>query len=178
MGWLYCGESKDEVLEIIRKDLRQAGYEVMGEALRGGRYWVALRSVNYIREVDETVFDTFICLYLLRGDGGSGCFKWGYKDMDESMHPYYYDCPLWLLNATRPEGREESTWRKAVREYHAVRKRTPKPRGGMTVTYQGTQYLLNYPLGSRRGWDVTRTQDGMNFRMKAKQVAAALRQEV
>lgn len=41
---------------------------------------------------------------------------WGYKDMDESMHPYYYSCPLSYLDMVPVVGSEE--WRQGVREYH------------------------------------------------------------
>jgi hypothetical protein len=51
---------------------------------------------------------------LLKG-GGNG---WGYKSMDESMHPYYYSCPLSYLDLA-PEQCAE--WRQKVREYHRQR---------------------------------------------------------
>ena len=43
-------------------------------------------------------------------------YGWGYKDMSESAHPFYYSCPLGYLNMV-PVVCEE--WRKGVREYHA-----------------------------------------------------------
>jgi len=44
---------------------------------------------------------------------------WGYKDMEESMHPYFYSCPLGYLAKVPIKtfgGNEE--WRKGVRSYH------------------------------------------------------------
>ena len=44
---------------------------------------------------------------------------WGYKDMDESMHPYYYSCPKKYLNMVPLEtfgGNVE--WREQVQQYH------------------------------------------------------------
>lgn len=45
---------------------------------------------------------------------------WGYKDMEESMHPYYYSCPLRYLDMVPEVASEE--WRRGVREHHARRK--------------------------------------------------------
>ena len=44
---------------------------------------------------------------------------WGYKDMDESMHPFYYSCPKKYLGMVPLEtygGNAE--WREQVRQYH------------------------------------------------------------
>jgi hypothetical protein len=48
-------------------------------------------------------------------------FGWGYKDMEESMHPYYYSCPLSYLELVPIDqygGNAE--WREGVRRYHAL----------------------------------------------------------
>jgi hypothetical protein len=173
MGWLFCASSKDELIAHIERDLSSVpGLTILGKAHRGSRLWYAM----------ERGEQRFIVLYLTEGDQSQPAYcRWGYKDMDESMHPYYYDCPIRLLDLT-PHLHDvttmESEWRKAVRAYHAKRKTVPKPEKRKFVTYGGERYQLNYPIAPRRGWDVTRVRDGMNFRMKAKQVNAALRQEV
>jgi hypothetical protein len=44
---------------------------------------------------------------------------WGYKDMEESMHPYYYSCPLGYLEMVPIDqfgGNAE--WRGMVHEHH------------------------------------------------------------
>lgn len=169
MGWYFCAASKDELMSHIERDLAGlSDAEIIGKSLRGSRLWIAMRRGE----------QRFIVLYLLSKSKDSS-WPWGYKDMDETMHPYYYDCPLRLLDATAPEeGKEESEWRKAVREHHAKKSARPKPETGKVVTYGSEKYRLNHPIAPRRGWDVTRVRDGMNFRMKAKQLSAALRQEV
>jgi hypothetical protein len=168
MGWLFCASSKDELVAHIERDLSGVpGLAILGKATRGSRLWYAV----------ERGGQRFIVLYLTEGDRSQPTqWRWGYKDMDESMHPYYYDCPIGLLDLT-PQA-IESDWRKAVRAHHAKRKTVPKPEKYKVVTYGGERYQLNYPIAPRRGWDVTRVRDGMNFRMKAKQLSAALRQEV
>jgi len=42
---------------------------------------------------------------------------WGYKDMEEGMHPYFYSCPLKYLALVPAVASEE--WREGVRQYHA-----------------------------------------------------------
>jgi hypothetical protein len=168
MGWLFCASSKDELVAHIERDLSSVpGLTILGKAVRGSRLWYAV----------ERGEQRFIVLYLTECDRRDHpAYRWGYKDMDESVHPYYYDCPIRLLDLT-PQA-IESGWRKAVRDA-ARRKSQPKvkPESGQVVTYAGVQYRLDAPCGARRGWHVARVSDNMPFRMKAKQLSAALRQD-
>lgn len=44
---------------------------------------------------------------------------WGYKDMDESMHPYYYSCPKKYLELVPLETYSGiAEWREQVHQYH------------------------------------------------------------
>jgi len=45
---------------------------------------------------------------------------WGYKDMEESMRPYFYSCPLKYLDMVPVVASED--WRAGVRAYHARQK--------------------------------------------------------
>lgn len=46
--------------------------------------------------------------------------EWGYKDMEESMHPYFYSCPLKYLDLVPIEQYGgNSEWRELVRSWHA-----------------------------------------------------------
>ena len=45
--------------------------------------------------------------------------------MDESVHPFYYDCPLRLLSITddmKMDEKGSNEWRERVREFHANKK--------------------------------------------------------
>jgi len=42
--------------------------------------------------------------------------EWGYKGMDESVHPLYYSCPLKYLDMAPEVTNQE--WRDKVRAYH------------------------------------------------------------
>jgi hypothetical protein len=46
--------------------------------------------------------------------------EWWHKDMDESMGPYYFSCPLSLLDgASEPVNESAREWRDNVRKWHA-----------------------------------------------------------
>lgn len=95
------------------------------------------------------------------------------KCMDETVGPYYYDCPLTFLDrADAPVGPYAGPWREQVHAFHANRAaRRAAIRQGLRVSYDGRTYVLRHSLG-RRGWEVQR-EDGMVFRMKARQLQQA-----
>jgi hypothetical protein len=73
--------------------------------------WTVCEVVHY-KEGKEFSRQRFIGCYLL---GSAQRYGWGYKAMDESMEPFYYDCPLSFLDkvpVVKPE------WRAKVKEYH------------------------------------------------------------
>jgi hypothetical protein len=79
----------------------------------GTHWWVLFETKDKVR---------FIVLYLFKRfeDG------WGYKDMDESMFPYYFDCPVSLLNKAGESDNEQTTkWRQVIREQRIT---TPESR--------------------------------------------------
>ncbi len=54
---------------------------------------------------------------------------WGYKELEESMHPYFYSCPLGYLNLVPIEQYGgNAQWRSLVKQYHArsIEKRRAK----------------------------------------------------
>ena len=56
----------------------------------------------------------YIGCHLLESSGGD----WGYKSLDESVHPYYYSCPLRYLDMAPVQSSE---WRERVHRFHAGR---------------------------------------------------------
>ena len=68
----------------------------------------------------------------------------GYKDMTEHCGPYYYDCPLSLLEMTdEPTGESAIAWRKKVRDYHAAKKARAKPAAGLVIQYGKFPRVMN-----------------------------------
>lgn len=105
-----------------RKDGTPWKYETLRKCAVGNVLWT-------VREVTEgEKKERFIGCDLLLPDKSG----WGYKDMSESMHPYYYTCPLAYLDEV-PVACEE--WRALVREHHA--KKTRKLEVGATYSLVG-----------------------------------------
>jgi len=128
MGWLFIrGASKADVIRnLTAPEENEARYwESIAHCVRGNVLW-AVVEIRYKQENRRS--KRFIACYLLERDGG----EWGYKDMEESMHPYYYSCPLKYLDMA-PAANEK--WRAEVRKYHAERNR--KFAKGQKVTVRG-----------------------------------------
>lgn len=119
MGWYFSRQTRDQLIgELITpQENEQARSEVIAHALRGNVLWSVVRvtakqaGMLGLKEGEST---TFIRCDLLKGSHG----EWGYKPLDESMHPYYYSCPLSYLELT--PARSEA-WREGVRTYHRRR---------------------------------------------------------
>lgn len=130
MGWYFTQPSRRELIQQLIQpvDVGRLRSSVVAHTLRGNVLW----SVVHIVAQGDTLPDIapgdgyyYIRCDLLERSGD----RWGYKPMDESMHPYYYSCPLGYL-AMAPERSVE--WREGVRAYHA-RRRTPTASTTMPV---------------------------------------------
>lgn len=91
---------------------------------------------------------------LLQRENGYG---WGYKDMCESVHPYYYTCPLKYLDIV-PVACEK--WREKVREHHAGKR---KERQTVQEAQPGDMVVLKENYYPRWG-DVTEVRTAKNGR--------------
>lgn len=123
MGWYFSPQSRSELIaELIAPQVTErASVKVIAHALRGNVLWsvaeVTARAEGVHRDLAPGQSLRYIRCDLLERSGN----QWGYKPLDESMHPYYYSCPLSYLDLA-PE--QSADWRAGVRAYHA-RRRTP-----------------------------------------------------
>jgi len=113
MGWMFRKCSMQELIQDrLGYDCIEHERKVIAHALRGSVLW----TVNQITHRETGASDVFIGCDLLRKDG-----EWcGYKDMEESMGPHHYSCPMKFLDMA-PE--RNPVWRERVREYHRQRAR-------------------------------------------------------
>lgn len=144
MGWLYSSRwTRRGLVAHLTKEWNNKEEEsntnpfYIGDTLikhcyRGNAYsgvlWVVWE--RYMRnKSDDSITEKhrWIGCYLLKCVGGD----WGYKDMEESMGPCYYSCPLGYLDIVQDDPNEE--WRKKVREYHDSRKLKFKPQIGKVL---------------------------------------------
>ncbi len=132
MGWLFRdGSTRRELIEERSKNWERTTEDGMlvksaclAHCYRGGFGSGVLWSVwerTFTRDgqnVQPT--ERWIACDLLRYQRDYG---WGYKDMEESMHPYYYSCPssyLAMVPIDQYGGNAE--WREGVKAHHERRR--------------------------------------------------------
>jgi hypothetical protein len=128
MGWLFTFGStrrglireRTENWERTSEDGMLVRSVCLAHCFRGGRFSGVLWSVweRTLTKCGEPVQPTerWIACDLLRYQRDYG---WGYKDMDESMHPYYYSCPAKYLDMVPLDQYGGNTeWRAGVKRYH------------------------------------------------------------
>lgn len=123
MGWYFSPQSRSELIaELIAP--QHVAAQCVSDNLRAdalGLLWSVVELTAKVEGVHRDLAPgqslRYIRCDLLERSGN----QWGYKPLEESMHPYYYSCPLSYLDLA-PE--QSADWRAGVRAYHA-RRRTP-----------------------------------------------------
>jgi hypothetical protein len=118
MGWYYThGASRaDTIRELTpaeRRDDNGRIFRTLRHCCRGNVLFTLQENIT-----PEGVSTKWIGVSLMQRSAEG----WGYKPMDESMHPYYYNCPLsYLDEASEPVNESSANWRAQVR-FHAAAK--------------------------------------------------------
>jgi len=100
MGWWLSNEHHEKAIDYIKQDYPN----IIKHSQRGNVIYTAIKCKD-----DKIVG----CVFRVRKDNRS----WGYKEMSEDMHPYYYDCPESILKILSPTDCERcNQWRKNCRE--------------------------------------------------------------
>jgi hypothetical protein len=126
MGWYFSRQTRSKLIaELLKPQETECFSEkVIARALRGNVLWSVVELTAKVegggRNLSPGESYRYIRCDLLKGGGD----EWGYKPLDESMHPYYYSCPLSYLDMA-PEACPE--WRQNVRAYHAQRHSSGAP---------------------------------------------------
>jgi len=151
MGWTHYHRPAGQTdREHLQHELCGTRHTIIDSVTKGTTFYGACR--------DNETGEVFAMVVLQqRGRGGA----YGYKAMDETVGPYYYDCPERILAALSPtENVVANEWRAKCRE-HAVRVaaakrivagtviRFPEPwtvdgRKVDTFTYTGKGSLFTY----------------------------------
>ena len=93
---------------------------------------------------------------------------WGYKDMEESMHPYYYSCPLKYLEMVPEVANQE--WRDLVGMHHAIRAIDLRPGMIVGINVDGIpalKVIQTKPLAGE-------TRDGHRFKFSRNNMTGAV----
>lgn len=121
MGWLFTrGQTRADLIHRLTKPEENdlSSYRTLARCCKGNVLW-AVQEVTFKQNTprfEKGVPHRFIGSYLMAYDRAIDCRGWGYKDMEESMHPYHYHCPLAYLDMV-PEACP--AWREGVRKHHA-----------------------------------------------------------
>jgi hypothetical protein len=157
MGYFFSSRwpTRADMVRHLNADLPEFSKLIKARTV-GNNHWQA---IEYINAAGENV--RYIALALIRHSREAGGY--GYKSMDETSGPYYYNCPLNFLEGLSSPIGYAADWREKVRAYHAEKKSRPLFRPGLKMSYNGWIFELIQPAGPRRGWIVTRN-DGREFR--------------
>lgn len=131
-------EEKREIESIYAN----GGANTILQAAKVGSIWYLAVKINATGEVWAGVCKTS------RYQG-----EWCYKDMDETMIPYYYDAPASLLKKLSPTTHEGAMqWRKNVSEKIAAKKATNTKTGaGSALLNNGTWVNVEGMFGKYHG---------------------------
>lgn len=125
MGWLFTEDATraDTIEHLTKEQITETReFRTLRKCFRGNTMY-ALHEVG----PRGGPLKKFICVYLLQRSKG---FGWGYKDIEESMGPNYYDCPVsYLDEAGEPSTQFAKEWRAEVRRLAAIRAEK-KPKKG------------------------------------------------
>jgi hypothetical protein len=171
MGWttsLHWNSRQAIIAERIKpwdyyddKRDRTVTGRTLAYCVRGNCLWKVVENTCYAGKTLDWITrqTSFIALDLIQNYGKDE--GWGYKDMDESVGPNYYSCPLKYL-ALQPHV-DCQDWRKRVQAYHAKRDLVLYP--GLIVGLSGcTPNLVKIEQTGRR--ILATAQDGRLFRIK------------
>ena len=148
MGWYYTNDgSRADVIAELTEDNSKEGkvYRTLRKCFRGNVMY-ALHETGPIGETKK-----WIGVYLLQ-KGTRDYPGWGYKPMDETMEPYYYDCPVSYLDAAdEPMGDGAKRWREVVRE-KAARRASIKPKAGESWRLRSGKEVRIKSVRPLHGW--------------------------
>lgn len=153
MGWLFTYANYSSAKEYAETEIiKKNGDRVIKHRLVGNHLWMLYKGDSGKK---------LIVLCLIQKSEG----QYGYKDIDETMGPYYYDCPLsFIKEADEPYNDSARNWREKVKKHHANKKEKKETfAAGMKIKYGNHAYTLMEYLG-RKGWSIVR-EDGEKFRM-------------
>lgn len=153
MGWTWQHATHYKNGKVDRKaecdayfnEENKGCYVVEKSALVGTVYYAAIRHIgrrnyktNEITEIPASEQEVFAVIFLT-GTNVKDYFNFGYKDMEESMHPYYYDCPAGILKLLSPtDNASANEWRENCRQRAAQKKADKK----------NPDSLENLPIGT------------------------------
>lgn len=147
MGWTYTHKQRGQsVKDFFRQEFNHEYGEVIDVAQKGyTEAYVAYRIPAHNKfgfHYPERVIAIMCCIRYTRD-----YYNFGYKDMDETMHPYYYNCPERILKLLTPTDNTSAwEWRQTCWEKINKRKARPKLKVGDKIKFKTP---LNFTNGDK-----------------------------
>lgn len=112
--------------------------EVVKSSMVGNTYYGAIKTTKNGAE------EIWCAIFLTKTESNN---DFGYKDMDETMHPYYYDCPKSIFELLTPTTNENAlAWRRGVLENYEKKKSS----NNLSKLPIGTQIKITMPFDTQR----------------------------
>lgn len=136
MGWTWYEathykngkvDRKAECDAYFTEGFNKGWYKVERSTLIGTVYYAAIRKLKTysgkeIVDIPESEQIVFGVVFLTSTDAKS-YYNFGYKDMDETVGPGYYDCPVRILDLLSPIDSDfANEWRRCCRERAKAKK--------------------------------------------------------
>jgi len=143
MGWTTSfnwDSAADVKRDLLRTDTWGNGYEILDHASYGSEFYMAVK---------KPCGEVFIAVYLVKGHiDGYGGTEWGYKDMDSSCFPYYFNCPEKLLKLSTVTDDNSIKWieecRKKRKHKSTVKKFLTSLKAGDKIMIDGREYKFHF----------------------------------
>lgn len=137
MGWLcydiYTSPKKecDRLLNYEDENIIQ---ETLGSCMKGNVYYAAVSRTNKTTNTNIVFAAVFRTFYSPRAKKEP---NFGYKDMDETMHPYYYDFPEKYFKLLTPtDNKYAIEWRQRVYKNIEAKKNLAKIKYGDKIQFK------------------------------------------
>ncbi len=141
-------------------------YRVLSSAYKMPAFYAAIERIH--KETGERV--VWAAVIKITQLHSRDRYNFCYKDMDESMGPYYYDCPAKILDLLTPTDNEHANkWRAHCRENIEVAKERKKSLApGVVLRYGDQRFTVidKLPHGHLK----VRSECGAVYRMRPGQV--------
>ena len=177
MGWttsVFWQNRRDVMKEVLETSFHvsfsgtQHKHQCIAHCCRGLTLWSVWEHTAIDLKTSDFKTQKYIRCDLLRNYGKHE--GWGYKDMDESCGPNYYDCPLkYLEMQPEPSNEYSRQWREEVKAYWA--KRNTKLKEGMFVGINNSAIkCVKITRKFYRDW-IGETRTGQEFRIQKRNLS-------
>jgi hypothetical protein len=126
MGWLYGWNRRKDLIEELTKTKRNnlGEWRTLKRCYRGGDGSGVLWAVVRFEYRGTNKHEDYIICYMMHYNRGIMGGTWGYKNIEETMGPCSYSCPIsYLQMVPMPDHPSAKNWRRKVAEYYWKYKR-------------------------------------------------------